>query len=513
MQVTKTSAVVPIFFVALLVIGLFAYDDYGISWDEPVQREYGAKVYNFLTSHDEELFRDRHRYYGPVVESFLYWLEQILSLRDIRKVYLMRHLATFLISWIGLIFLYKLTKRLIADWRIALLSPILLFMSPRILAHGFYNTKDIPFMVVFVVGIYSLVHFLEKRSLRSAILHGFICALLLDIRIIGILIVVITLIATLLALLSDYRSQSLGRAISSLGTYLGSLIGLTIIMWPTLWRHPLSNFVHSFEVMRSFPWEAPVLFLGREVWSTNLPWYYLPVWIGVSSPPIVIALGTIGFILLAWKIASRQEPGLIRISALVILLWFWVPLSYLMFARVVLYDAWRHAFFIYPAMVLASVFTIERIVTWIPSGKRLLRTSLIGLLASALIINLTAITFFVIRNHPHENVYFNALTHGVRGAQGKFELDYWGLSYRQGLEWIAANDSADQILIHAATAPGRYNAYILKAPDRRRLIFVANPNAAQYYITNFRWERGKPRGKELYTIRVDGARILSVFGR
>ena len=46
---SKSFPVALIFFGGLLVVGLFCFDDYGISWDGPVQREYGARVYNYLT--------------------------------------------------------------------------------------------------------------------------------------------------------------------------------------------------------------------------------------------------------------------------------------------------------------------------------------------------------------------------------------------------------------------------------------------------------------------------------
>ncbi len=47
------------------------------------------------------------------------------------------------------------------------------------------------------------------------------------------------------------------------------------------------------------------------------------------------------------------------------------------------------------------------------------------------IVEQEGVFFFMIRNHPHQNVYFNELVGGVNGADGKFDMDYWGLSYKQ----------------------------------------------------------------------------------
>ncbi len=513
MQFAKIVPVVLVFFGGLLIIGLLCFNDYGISWDAPVQREYGGKVYRFLTQDDPELFSDRHRYYGPVVEVLLYWLEEALSLTDTREVFLMRHLVTFLISWVGLIFFYLLAKRIFGDTKLALLAPVLLVLSPRIFAHSFFNTKDLPFMMVFIVAVYSLINLVRAKTIGASILHGFACALLIDIRIIGILIVIITLVAFGFDLVRRHHSSSLRAGALSLGSYFGSLIAFTMLMWPTLWHDPLSNFARSYQVMRSFPWQAPILYLGKEVWSTNLPWHYLPVWMAVSSPLAVILLGGLGFAFLKLRLLGKATEHPSRLDALIVLLWFWLPLGYLMFSNVVLYDAWRHAFFVYPALVLAAVSGVSQLCRLIASRSIILRAITTGIVLGGLTLDLGLTLAFMVRNHPHENVYFNVLTGGLRHAEGRFELDYWGLSYRQGLEWIASMDSREHILVNAATAPGRYNAYMLKPEDRSRFFFVAQPSAAYYYITNFRWQRGEPPGRELYSIKVDGTRILGVFGR
>ena len=60
----------------LVLVGILAFKDYGIAWDEPVQRQYGSEVYEYVVHHDQTLFLNRHRYYGPVFELALYSLEQ-----------------------------------------------------------------------------------------------------------------------------------------------------------------------------------------------------------------------------------------------------------------------------------------------------------------------------------------------------------------------------------------------------------------------------------------------------
>ena len=43
----------------------------------------------------------------------------------------------------------------------------------------------------------------------------------------------------------------------------------------------------------------------------------------------------------------------------------------------------------------------------------------------------------MIRNHPFQNVYFNNfLSHDEQYLRKNFEMDYWGTSYKQALEYV-----------------------------------------------------------------------------
>jgi hypothetical protein len=38
--------------------------------------------------------------------------------------------------------------------------------------------------------------------------------------------------------------------------------------------------------------------------------------------------------------------------------------------------------------------------------------------------------------HPYEYIYYNRFIGGVDGAANRFELDYWGTSYREAAEYV-----------------------------------------------------------------------------
>ena len=86
---------------------------------------------------------------------------------------------------------------------------------------------------------------------------------------------------------------------------------------------------------------------------------------------------------------------------------------------------------------------------------------------------------FMVEAHPHEHVFFNMLVGGLRGARFRYEMDYWGLSYRRGLEAIVKHDADPAITVFAADPSGVWNAGALPYPDRQRLVFVDSLDQAK----------------------------------
>jgi hypothetical protein len=189
-----------------------------------------------------------------------------------------------------------------------------------------------------------------------------------------------------------------------------------------------------------------------------------------------------------------------------------MPLGYSIFSGAVLYDAWRHTFFVYPALLIMALVGLVFVAKYL-AGRFTGRAYTIGVAGLVCLVGWGVISSagFMVRYHPHQNVYFNSLVGGPGGAVNRFEMDYWGLSYRHLLEYIVANDTAARIPVRAAHAPGRFNADILPARDRKRLVYVSDDSGAKYYITNFRWERGLPPGSEWHTLTVAGAKIAAVY--
>ena len=178
----------------LLVTGGAVLDDFGVSFDETMQRQIGIANYLYLSQGATQLF-DRdfpERHYGPVFEVLLVVVEKQLGLSDSRAIYLVRHGLTFLLFGVAVAFFHRLCLRQFRSWRTAIFGCCCLVLSPRIFADSFYNSKDLPFLSVFVVSVYTLVRFLDEGTARRAFWHALSCAVLTDIRIVGLVVPAIT---------------------------------------------------------------------------------------------------------------------------------------------------------------------------------------------------------------------------------------------------------------------------------------------------------------------------------
>ena len=513
----KHKTLVWLFFVVFLAVGTGIFRDYGISWDEPISRHGGGYAAMYAVHGDRALFADNERYHGPAFEMFLVGMESILRLTDNpRATFLMRHLLTFLLFYAGVFFFYLLCRDHFGSWKAGLLGSLFLILSPRIFAHSFYNSKDIPFLSLFIISIYTLIRYLDNRTLYRASVHALANAFLIDIRILGIIIPFFT--AAFFAgdlLIRRVKKKRGEMVLPGFLLYTFLLVSFTILFWPVLWPDPVYHFKEAFKQMSAYPWRLTVLYLGDYIKATDLPWHYIPVWIIISTP----ILYTFFFIVGSFVSIKELAMNPIRFYAdkrddLIFLSWFFLPLCVVIASGSVVYDGWRHMFFIYPAFLILSLTGMICLWNFIRAkfqgvSRRVMKSAFVALVGLALIHT----AWIMVEYHPYQNVYFNRLAgRDMKEVKKNFELDYWGLSYRKALEYILKNDSDRLVRVYVANQPGRENARILPAADRRRLVYVDDPDEAEYFLSNYRWHKDEYRfGEEYYSITIDGAKIMTVL--
>lgn len=484
-----------VFFVGLFITGAFVFSDYGIYWDEEIQRtQIGSINYNYIKSGDNTaLLANFHKYYGPAFEVLLSAVEDIFNVSSSRDVYILRHAICFFSFFLAAICFYLTCLKLFKDYKIALLGVVMLILSPRIFADSFYNSKDLSMLCFCVIAAYTMLVFIEKQTIPSAIVHAIFCGFVMDIRIMGILIPV----ATVYLFVIKREKKIIPFAI-----FLGYLLFSIIVFWPILWTDPVNNFIEAFRQMSNYPVLGSTnLYMGENVPASNLPWHYLPVWIGITTPVLYSALFIVGLSFATKNIVKDFRNTAILHAVLFIL---FAPILAVIVLNSTLYDGWRHVFFIYPFFLIIVIYGMQQLLQKVKNINltRLISYTTIGYLIWMLII--------MIKEHPHQNVYFNVLA--GKNLQKRFEMDYWGLSYKQGFEYIVANDKSDKIYIAVQNLPGVLNFDMVPVEDRKRLVWTNNLNEANYFLTNF---RNHPDdfdfGASIHQIKVGDEKIMEVI--
>ena len=495
-------------FLVFLLVATFSYNDYGIAWDEPSQMEIGQLNYEFVTAENDSLKTYHDRFYGAAYEMPIYALIQALDIQTDLAQYNFRHLINHLLFIISLGFFFALIFKLFKSFNAAILGVIMLYIHPRIFAHSFFNSKDMIFLSLFIIGLYTLYFLIQKQSNKRIILHAVVTALLIDVRILGIVLPFISLLVVLPTLFRSNEER--GQLLKTMAKYSILLIVFIYAFWPALWTDPLL-LGKSFIRMSHFPFRYDVLFQGNLIPAKQIPWTYIPVWFGVTTPPFILLLSLIGFIWLIRDYLKNPESAFNSNKQWFILVIASFPIDFsilLMIMNSTLYDGWRQVFFLYPMILIAAIYAFHKIGIKLkvkPMGQKVVY----GLIT--VFILLTVLKIYKL--HPYEQVYFNHFVSKKEENRKKsFDMDYWGLGYRAGLEYIIENDSSKLIRINFGNAAGPNNILCLSAENQKRIIVVEQAESADYFITNYRYHpQDYDYKNEVFNIEKDKNRILSVF--
>lgn len=288
-------------------------------------------------------------------------------------------------------------------------------VAPEVYVHRYFTffvqARAIFFYLFtcFLVYLYRRLAPTTLRSLLSILFPAIFLGIATSIRILGPL-------AGLLIALYALRNRGI-KAISTLLIYAFFALAVMYAAWPYLWPHPLGHLAESVRVMSQYPWPGQVLFDGVQYASTDIPRAYLPALLGIQLTEPVWALFVAGLAAAGWGFARKREY--VELLALT-LVWFVLPLAGFIVSRTPLYDNFRQVFFILPPVFLMAGVVFEK-VKW-----------RVWLIVLAVLPGLVGI----LRLHPYEYIYYNSFVGGEGGAFRRFELDYWGISYREAADWL-----------------------------------------------------------------------------
>ena len=231
-----------------ILIAINIYKDFGISIDEESTRYHGLVSLNYVIEffglHFEpfknikSLETYEYREYGVLFEILSAILENIFKINSYQDIFYFRHLYVHIIFFISIIFFYRIILNLFDNLYLALAGSTILYTTPRIFAHSFYNSKDIIFLSLFIISIYFFCKFFKNRSLSNIVYLGLSLALLTSVRSIGFYCLIV-LFLFMFAEILDKKVEL--KEIIKLILYISIAYFLFLyLFWPFLWEDPIN---------------------------------------------------------------------------------------------------------------------------------------------------------------------------------------------------------------------------------------------------------------------------------
>ena len=462
--------------VAILVLfaaaGAAVVGDYGVSVDADKQRRIAAANLEYVLGRDDalsahNLHRPHERYYGVAFEAPLLLAERALGLDDSRTAYLLRHGATHLFWLCGGFACFLLARRLFRSGPLALLAMLLFLLQPRLYAHAFFNSKDVPFLSMFMIALCLVHRAFEKDTVRAFVVLGAAAAVLTNLRIMGVMLVAAVLGMRALDLLHAAERSERRRVLKTAGAFAAAGAATLYAISPYLWSDP-REFAEALRVLSEHPNTPWELFQGRLVRADDLPWRYVPTWVAITTPPFTLLLGGVGVVGAAWRAAARPGRALrntpLRFELLLTACLTAPPLAVAALGAHA-FNGWRHLYFLHAPLCLLAASGLRlpasRDAAWVRRGTY----AAAGVAAVGILIAMARI-------HPLQHVYFNFLVDRTtpERLRAQYETDYWETASLGMLRHLARAYPSPSLCVDGQPrALLRHSHQLLSETQRKRI--------------------------------------------
>ena len=444
-----------------VLIGVFVFRGYGLSWDEPLFYDYADALGYAYSPH--EWFSghfDLENSYGPSAEdhktrgpaylflarNFVYGLEDLGT--DRASAW---HLVNFIFFQLGVFFVYRLSARWLKP-SAALAATAFFSFQPLLWGHAFINPKDPPFLTFFLASVclgFEVVDEIEtgaKTTVWKIFAAAFCLGIATSIRVLGPLAGLIVvgyagfIILTRRGLKSaatptkstQADSRSPQNYFRPFAIYVVVAIVVMLITWPYLWENPIARLFGTLKFMSDNPTQLAVLFNGEIFRANDMPRRYLPfmLWSTLTEPSwFIFGCGAlIGF--------RKFKPNSKEFASLALTLaWFILLVAYVLILQPAIYDGLRHFLFILPPVFIFAGFAFEFVFEKFSSGAAMPIWLRAGLVLLILLPGVNGI----IRLHPYEYAYYNSFVGGTSGVFRKYETEYWLTCYKEAMQELDAS--------------------------------------------------------------------------
>jgi hypothetical protein len=310
------------------------------------------------------------------------------------------------------------------------------------------NSKDIPVAAGLSIFSTGFMLILKKSKSLKVFFWGIFLASIgagisLAVRPASISLVLAFLsLNVLVFFLSNLRKEKLFSLIVRIFLiyFTTMIISLTI----TYIFNPISvnNFytwiLDSVRTSLNYPSIQPIRVFGQDFLSNELPAWYIFAWVWAQLPVLTFLSLIASLILLVKRVRIFNDLSMTYSISPFLIQAFLVPLT-MLFTQNNIYNGIRHLLFIYPAlMIVSTVFFLYLVENF---DSKIFQIISRGLVISILLLNI----FATYRWLPYSYAYINPLA-GL-GAQRNWDLDYWGLTSREGIEKLKFLDSSKPVFV------------------------------------------------------------------
>ena len=511
---TKKETIIYYILALYFLVGLTIYKDFGVGIEEHFQRSSGFYWLNYVLQFtDFEFLKDQviekitqikdlypnlpsveiAKNYGVVFDLPMALLETLLNFSEGKDQFYLRHFFNFFIFLTSGFAFYLLILGRTKTYYVAISSCLFYLLSPRIFGNSFFDGKDLFFLSLVTFTFYFYFLFNKNKSITTILIFSFFSALCTSTRIIGFIFPISFLMIKIFKIINNYKNK---KNYYELLLYFTFYFLFLFIHWPYLWTlefSELSNFLLGFRVIAN----PEVFFNGNYYISEYLPFNYIPLWIFISTPEIIIGFFIFGFIFYTFRIFKRfinineslRYNDLWRgmkekVDFFILFSLFQVLIVYLSFS-INLYGGWRHFLFLNFFVVYFASYGIYLFSQKIRNNLNYKKFYILFLIFFTI-----QITYELYKYHPFQSMYFNNFV--TKKMKKNFEVDTQSLSRVAAIRDVIRDTSTkEQVYIGTASwTPLENGRSLIDKSYWKKLNFIGTENKqkADYIYTNFYYE-------------------------
>lgn len=435
--------------IAMLAVMIHMSRNVGISSREIEQNHYTELVYNhFHNIGDVDAYK-AHPYastQAQYVDIILYSVGKTLH---INNIFLLKHLVSAIFGWLLIVYLSILILRAFS-WRAAFFTAFFLFISPRFIGYSVCNVVDVTFAFGFVFTITQMYYFCRELPviriyrLVKIVLGTFLA---LSTSNAGFVLINFFYIFVILnyILYNPLKKFYTKEYLKPLGILCLMLVGFTVVVYTI---HSIGTLFlvkstvtpkHAFELLTmNYPTAQNQLFEGHIIGPDNFPKHYLPKYLFVTIPTIILISFVLFFVFFKTAVKSLKPY-----SIFIILYPFFYCIHKVRFSYLNPDTMWAIYYCIYPLFMLIAV-----------SGIECTLRSIYDKYTNFVVLCLVALLSFmpirhILFNQPLTSLYFNEISGGIPNAYAKYELSIPDESNKLAFHWIKKHLYKTEIGKHA----------------------------------------------------------------